>query len=105
MNGYLLAELPIDARAVVRITSEDTSAVSGAGELNKRIVGSTKVSSCMTKNYFRFATRREPTKAGGDSCVSEALTRELANPSVGLATVFKHLAKEPNFRQRKVGAQ
>jgi hypothetical protein len=103
-NGALMAELPVDDRAMARIDAADTRLVDGPAELNSRIVESKKVQSCLATNYFRYVFRRE--QAGGntvDACLLEDLTAALARPGVGLDDVFKRIALAPGFRRRKVG--
>jgi hypothetical protein len=103
-NGMVLAELPVDATAVARIDTGDDRPVAGPAELNRRIVESQKVQSCLATNYFRYVFRRE--QAGGmtlDACLLQDLTAALARPGVGLDDVFKRIALAPAFRQRKVG--
>jgi hypothetical protein len=103
-NGKLVAELPVDATAVARIDASDDRPVMGPAELNRRIVESHKVQSCLATNYFRYVFRRD--QAAGmtvDACLLQDLTAALARPGVGLDDVFKRIALAPAFRQRKVG--
>jgi hypothetical protein len=103
-DGHLVAQLPVDATAVPQVVKGDTQSVTGPAQLNQRIVDSNKVATCLSGNYFRYALRREPTTGSGDACVYEQLDAQLRKPGVGLADVFKALAQQPSFRQRKVGA-
>jgi hypothetical protein len=102
-NGRLVAELPVDSTAVARVALDDARPVMGPADLNRRIVESGKVATCLSGNYFRYALRREPTTGSGDACVHEELAAELRKPGVALADVFKRLAQHQSFRLRKVG--
>jgi hypothetical protein len=102
-TGALLGTLPIDDTAVARVDLADTTPVAGPVELNQRIAASGKVEACLSGNYFRYALRREPGTDSRDACVHEELAADLAKPDVGIAEVFKRLAADSSFRQRKVG--
>jgi hypothetical protein len=101
-NGMLLAELPIDARAVARVELDDSRPVAGPAELNQRIAESKKVEACLAANYFRYVLRRDEGAASSDGCVIADLAAALAQPEVGLAEVWKRIATTPAFRRRKV---
>ncbi|MEO8213840.1 MAG: DUF1592 domain-containing protein, partial [Myxococcales bacterium] len=103
-TGVLVKQLPIDATAPARVVLGDVAPVVGPGDLNSRILDSDKVEACLSANYFRYALRREPTADSADACLRQDLAAALAQPGVGLAEVFKHLAQHPSFRQRKAGS-
>ena len=65
-NGNLIAELPIDTAAPAQVDFADNAEVAGPAELNQRIVESGKVASCLSRQYFAFALRRELGGAAGD---------------------------------------
>jgi hypothetical protein len=104
-NGDQLAELPIDAVAVVKITPEDLQPVASAAELNQRLVSSQKVEACMAQQYFAFASRRAPTDATLDACVVQDLAVTLKDPALGIAGALRRVAQYNSFFQRKVGPQ
>jgi len=103
-DGHLVAELPLDTTAVPQVVMGDKQQVAGPAQLNQLIADSGKVATCLSGNYFRYALRREPTTGSGDACVYEQLDAQLRKPGVSLAEVFKALAQQTSFRQRKVGA-
>ena len=102
-TGRQLADLPIDTTGVARVQPTDNTLVSGPADLNARIAASGKVEACLSGNYFRFALRRQPGSDSGDACLQQQLAAELGKPDVGIAQVFKRLALDASFRQRKVG--
>lgn len=102
-TGKKLAELPIDATAVVKIKPDDTTPVAGALALNQRLVDSGKVEACMAQRYFEFVARRPVAASTLDSCVVQDLALGLKDPQVGLSGAFQRFAKYANFFQRKVG--
>ena len=69
--------------------------------MNERIVASGKVASCLSKQYFAYALRREPGDESGDVSLNE----DLAAPELALSEVFKQLSLHPSFRARKVGTR
>jgi hypothetical protein len=103
-TGDQLAVLPIDSTGVARVQAGDSTLVSGPADLNARIVASGKVDACLSGNYFRYALRRQPGTDSHDACLQQQLTVDLGKPDVGIAQVFKRLAQDASFRQRKVGA-
>ena len=103
-TGKLVATLPIDTTAVAQVVGGDTRSVNGPAELNQRIIESGKVEGCLASTYFRYALRREPTTDSADACVYDGMRADLDKPGVGLADVFKRLATETSFRQKRVGA-
>lgn len=104
-TGDLLAELPIDTSAVVKVTPEDVTPVASAAELNQRLVASKKVEQRMARRYFEFAARRPVTDASADTCVVRDLAAGLGNREVGIAGAFRRIAQYGSFFQRKVGPQ
>jgi Protein of unknown function (DUF1588) len=102
-TGKQLAELPIDSTGVARVEAGDTALVTGPVDLNARIVASGKVDACLSGNYFRYALRRQPGTDSHDACLQQQLATDLGKPDVGIAQVFKRLAADASFRQRKVG--
>jgi hypothetical protein len=104
-TGEVLAELPIDTSAVVRITPEDVTPVASATELNERLVASKKVEQCLARRYYEFAARRPVVETSADACVVRDLAAGLADPTVGIAGAFRRVAQYGSFFQRKVGPQ
>jgi len=102
-TGNKLAELPLDTRAIPKITADDTGAVAGAADLNQRLIDSQKVEACLAARYFEFAVRRSASASSLDECVVQDLTRGLKDPTVGLGGAFRRLAQYSSFFQRKVG--
>ncbi len=100
-NGDLIAELPIDTAAPAQIDYADDGMVAGPADLNQRIVDSGKVGSCLSRQYFAFALRRELGGAAGD----RDLHAQMSSPDTPLIDVFKAIALHPSFQTRKVGAQ
>jgi hypothetical protein len=103
-TGRQLADLPIDTTGVARVQPTDATLVAGPVDLNARIVASGKVDACLSGNYFRYALRRQPGTDSHDACLQQQLATDLGKPDVGIAQVFKRLALDASFRQRKVGA-
>ena len=103
-SGDLLATLPLDTVASVQLGDEPEADVSGPVELNQRIIASGKVEACLSANYFRYALRRDPTSDSADACAFEKMRTGLDAPGMGLSSVFRVIASEPEFRRRKVGA-
>jgi len=99
-NGMLLGELPIDTTAIAKIDLTDVRPVMGPADLNKRIVDSKKVETCLATNYVRYTFRREDTP--GDACAIDDLAAQLGQAAVGLDDVFKRIALQQSFRRRKV---
>jgi hypothetical protein len=102
-TGRQLADLPLDTTGVARVALTDATLVSGPADLNARIVASGKVDACLSGNYFRYALRREPGTDSRDACLQQQLATDLGKPDVGIAQVWKRLAADASFRQRKVG--
>lgn len=104
-TGQKVAELPIDASAVAKVTPDDAAPVADARELNQRLVASRKIEACMAQRYFEFAARRAVSDGSLDACVVRELATGLSDPSIGIGGAFRRLAKFPSFFQRKVGPQ
>lgn len=102
-NGEKTADLPIDTNAVVRVTATDLTPVTGAADLNQRIVASQKVEACMAQRYFEFSARRAAAESSLDACVVQDLAAGLTDPALGLAGAFRRVAQYSSFFQRKVG--
>jgi Protein of unknown function (DUF1592)/Protein of unknown function (DUF1588)/Protein of unknown function (DUF1595)/Protein of unknown function (DUF1587) len=102
-TGALVAELPVDAKAVARVDLSDTRVVDGPKTLNQRMVESGKVADCVAKNYMLFTMRREAT-SGGDKCQQARMAEKLRSPAQ-LLEAFRAVAEEPAFKLKKVGAQ
>jgi len=100
-NGDVIAELAIDTSAAAGIDYGDPAVLDGPAELNQAIVESGKVATCLSKQYFTYALRREPGGASGDRDLQE----QMASSDMTLADVFKSIALHPSFQTRKVGTQ
>ncbi len=98
-NGEVLASVPVDATADVRVADERLE-VAGPLALMDEITASGKAETCFARHYFRFTYRRHEQDAS-DGCsmvaVREALTR-----GGGLADALKVIALEPSFRLRVI---
>jgi hypothetical protein len=103
-TGELLAELPIDTSGVTRVELDDAEPVTGAAELNERVIASEKVEACLATKYFEFALRRAPAQAL-DSCTVDDLAAQLRDPQAGLREAFRRIAQHASFFLRKVGPQ
>jgi hypothetical protein len=95
-NGDVLNELPIDTVAVAQIEIGDTEPVADPAELNRRILESGKMATCLSKQYFSYALRRPPSAAEGDQALVAAMAAD-----VPLAELFRQIALHPSFRLAK----
>lgn len=102
-TGALVAELPLDTRAVPKVRFDDVQPVNDATELNARIVESGRMATCLVRAWSTSSSRREPS-TGADRCAESRLATEV-RAGRPLAEVFKSLAFEPWFRMRTVGPQ
>jgi hypothetical protein len=96
-SGVLLAEEPLDTRAVPRIAPGDAREAAGAADLHRFMLDSDKPQICFARRYFRYTFAREEDDAR-DGCVLDALLRPLlAGESLGSA--LRAAALQPAFRQ------
>jgi hypothetical protein len=102
-TGEQLAELPIDATAVVYITANDNRPVSGPAELNERLIESAKVEACMANHFFEFASRRTREPNSLDTCAIQDMKASFQDQKLGLAGAFQRIARYSSFFVRKVG--
>jgi hypothetical protein len=100
-EGQLMEEKPVDTESIPVVTPGDKEPVAGAGELAERIVDSSKVESCFSKQYLRFALAREADYEK-DGCSLEAVRSKLAEGG-SMTDAMKALAFRPEFRQRTIG--
>jgi hypothetical protein len=103
-TGEKLADLPLDTRAVPKVSAGDSTEVGGAAELNQRLVASGKVEACLARQYFEFAMRRAADEDTFDACAVHDLAAILKDPERGLAGAFRQLARYRSFSERRVGA-
>lgn len=101
-NGSLLAELPLDASATVRVGATSQEVTSPA-ELNALLLSAGDIESCLAEQYFKFVHRRLPEPSTSDGCVTDEISRAAADEASGLAGAFRRIAELQSFYQRKVG--
>jgi hypothetical protein len=97
-SGVLLAEEPVDSKAVPRVLPDDLREAEGAADLHRFMLESEKPQVCFVRRYFRYTFAREEDDAR-DGCVLEALLRPLlAGESISEA--LRAVALQPEFRCR-----
>lgn len=101
-SGELLAELPIDSVAEVRIGSE-TRTVTTPRELNQLMVDAGNVDACFANQYFRFVNRRSAKATTSDACVAREVAAVAGTQS--LRAGFRRIAELTTFYRRRVGAR
>jgi hypothetical protein len=96
--GKVLGRAPVDTRARPQIVFGDTSEVSGAAALARKIVDSGKAEACAARQYFRFTFARWE-RLPADGCVLEALRRKAVGAQP-LAGMLREVALLPAFGRR-----
>ena len=103
-SGELLAELPVNATATVRV-GDTTEEVHSPAELNALMVAAGDVEACLAEQYFKFANRRALDPTSSDACVARELASAAGDENRGLLQAFRQIAEYRGFYHRRVGAQ
>lgn len=97
-TGVLLAEEPVDSKAVPHVVPDDKREARGAADLHRFMLESGRPQACFVRRYFRYSFAREEDDAR-DGCVLDALLQPLlAGESLG--SVLRAVALQPEFRSR-----
>jgi hypothetical protein len=96
-DGNSLGSKPVDTSVVPRVTLDDETAVSSAGELMSAIAESGKVEACLARNYFRYTFARWEDQSL-DACALEEL--RVALESGSLRELLSATAKSKAFQVR-----
>ncbi|MEA2700565.1 MAG: hypothetical protein QOI66_4836, partial [Myxococcales bacterium] len=107
--GNEVGQRPVDTHSIPAVTSGDTTASSGAGDLGRLILESGKAEACLARNYFRFTFARWE-DVTTDGCTLEDLRVRLDSAGGGnggnagkggtLGALLKEVALSPQFRRR-----
>jgi hypothetical protein len=98
-SGDVLATVPVDP--VVEVTLDGTAIpMNNAAEFSEALASSTELEECFTRQYFRYAYRRD--EAPGDSCALGSV-HELVSQGRPLSEALRAVALAPAFRERVVG--
>ena len=98
-SGDVLAELPVDASAIL-VGLADDAAVSGPVELADVVANDQAYLHCFAKHYFEFTYRREPTTGDNDACVLEGIESQAGDGTIRSA--LAEVALQTEFRIRGV---
>ena len=98
LSGVLLAEEPVNSKAVPRVLPDDAREALGAADLHRFMLESGKPQLCFARRYFRYTFAREEDDAR-DGCTLNALLRPLLAGD-SLSTALRAVALQPAFRQR-----
>jgi Protein of unknown function (DUF1592)/Protein of unknown function (DUF1588)/Protein of unknown function (DUF1585)/Protein of unknown function (DUF1595)/Protein of unknown function (DUF1587) len=91
--------VPVDARAIAQVDSDDDQVVNGVVELSQRFAESPKSNQCFARHLFRYAYRQEET--AGDACTIGSMVDRFTSGG-SMRAVLTSIAMEPSFRQRKL---
>lgn len=100
-NGMPAGTAPVNASAQPQIHVDDPRTVNHAGELMALVAESGKVEACLARHYFRFTYARMEDDAS-DGCALEGLRQEAIGSGKTLRGMFRAVALQPEFRQRKI---
>jgi hypothetical protein len=103
-KGKLIKEVPVDTRAIPRVDIDDeTTEVSGAGELVAVIAKDKKVASCFARNYVRYSNARVEDLTG-DACALNLVTSGI-DKGAKLPELFRSIALVPSFKLRTISVK
>jgi hypothetical protein len=99
-TGELIKAVPIDTRAVLYVTPEDTTPAAGPADLVARIQASGKAHACFARGLVRYGLAR-PDDVEEDQCLVDTLTA-LLRQGTPLRDVMRALVTSPAFRERSL---
>jgi hypothetical protein len=98
-SGKKLGQVPIDTSSVPQIMIGDmTTSVSGAADLQAKMLASNKLQDCMARKYFRFTFGK--LEEDSDSCSIKTISTGLSSGG-RLGQVMLDVASTPAFKQRR----
>lgn len=97
-QGQPTGLVPIDTTSMPRVTFEDTSKSSGAGDLHAILTRSPKLHACFARQYFRFTFGRME-DGQKDGCALSDVKKAL-DAEAPLPEVLRAIALSPSFKTR-----
>jgi len=98
-NGNVIASLPVTGEGNVVLAPGMTVHIDDAVDMSAQMAKSGKAQACFTRQYYRFAFRKQE-KDADDGCGLQAMYTSLDKN--GMREMFKEVAVQPSFLLRRI---